>query len=164
MYIKYILISNFFIIVRHFMEMAQFIDSALSENGKVFVNCVFGRSRYTVTIIVTFTIFTIIVLAEAKKTFQVANFFLAKLSWSKIRYFFKSVLFQSVFNKYYLSKVYFGKMFLTCMSSKLCEFILIIYDCFFLAHCLFYWYINFHTVTTSTLLHMHSLYCHALGA
>ena len=40
-------------------------------------------------------------------------------------YFFKSVLFQSVFNKYYLSKVYFGKMFLTCMSSKLCEFIFI---------------------------------------
>ena len=35
------------IIARHFMEMAQFIDSALSENGKVFVNCVFGRSRST---------------------------------------------------------------------------------------------------------------------
>ena len=27
------------------MDMAQFIDSALSDNGKVFVNCVFGRSR-----------------------------------------------------------------------------------------------------------------------
>ena len=35
------------IFARHFMEMAQFIDSALSENGKVFVNCVFGRSRST---------------------------------------------------------------------------------------------------------------------
>jgi len=34
-------------ICRHFMEMAQFIDSALSDNGKVFVNCVFGRSRST---------------------------------------------------------------------------------------------------------------------
>jgi len=34
-------------ICRHFMEVAQFIDSALSENGKVFVNCVFGRSRST---------------------------------------------------------------------------------------------------------------------
>ena len=38
---------NIYTIARHFMEMAQFIDSALSENGKVFVNCVFGRSRST---------------------------------------------------------------------------------------------------------------------
>ena len=43
-------------IVRHFMEVAQFIDSALSENGKVFVNCVFGRSRYLAIIVVMFTI------------------------------------------------------------------------------------------------------------
>ena len=31
---------------RSFMQVADFIDSALSENGKVFVNCVFGRSRW----------------------------------------------------------------------------------------------------------------------
>ena len=31
------------------MDMAQFIDSALSDNGKVFVNCVFGRSRLKIT-------------------------------------------------------------------------------------------------------------------
>ena len=35
--------SNF--VFRHFMEVAEFLDSALSQNGKCFVNCVFGRSR-----------------------------------------------------------------------------------------------------------------------
>ena len=96
MYIKHILISNFFIIVRHFMEMAQFIDSALSENGKVFVNCVFGRSRYTVTIIVTFTIFTIIVLAEAKKNFPGSKLFSGKTFLVKNVVLFQSVFWQNV--------------------------------------------------------------------
>ena len=32
-------------VFRHFMEVAEFLDSALSQNGKCFVNCVFGRSR-----------------------------------------------------------------------------------------------------------------------
>ena len=60
------------------MEVAQFIDSALSENGKVFVNCVFGRSRYLVTVIV---LFTIIALAEAEK---LLTFFWQKLVRSKV--------------------------------------------------------------------------------
>ena len=58
------------IIVRHFMEVAQFIDSALSENGKVFVNCVFGRSRYLVVI---FTIITIIALTFSGKNLSGQN-------------------------------------------------------------------------------------------
>ena len=63
------------------MEVAQFIDSALSENGKVFVNCVFGRSRYLVTVIVLFTIITIIALTEAEK---LLTFFWQKLVRSKV--------------------------------------------------------------------------------
>jgi len=39
-------------ICRHFMEVAQFLDSALSSNGKCFVNCVFGRSRSTTCVVV----------------------------------------------------------------------------------------------------------------
>eukprot|EP00092_Neocalanus_flemingeri_P040871 GFUD01044493.1.p1 GENE.GFUD01044493.1~~GFUD01044493.1.p1 ORF type:complete len:524 (+),score=169.43 GFUD01044493.1:52-1572(+) len=39
-------------ICRHFMEIAQFLDSALSSNGKCFVNCVFGRSRSTTCVVV----------------------------------------------------------------------------------------------------------------
>jgi len=37
---------------RHFMEIAHFLDSALSSNGKCFVNCVFGRSRSTTCVVV----------------------------------------------------------------------------------------------------------------
>lgn len=39
-------------ICRHFMDVADFIDSALSDNGRVFVNCVFGRSRSTTCVVV----------------------------------------------------------------------------------------------------------------
>lgn len=39
-------------ICRHFMEVAQFLDSAISSNGKCFVNCVFGRSRSTTCVVV----------------------------------------------------------------------------------------------------------------
>jgi len=39
-------------ICRHFMEVAEFLDSALSNNGKCFVNCVFGRSRSTTCVVV----------------------------------------------------------------------------------------------------------------
>lgn len=39
-------------ICRHFMEIAHFLDSALSSNGKCFVNCVFGRSRSTTCVVV----------------------------------------------------------------------------------------------------------------
>ena len=69
------------------MEVAQFIDSALSENGKVFVNCVFGRSRYLVTVIVLFTIITIIALAEAEKllTFSGKNLSGQKCHWKVYR-------------------------------------------------------------------------------
>jgi len=38
-------------ICRHFMEVAQFLDSCLSNNGKCFVNCVFGRSRSTTCVV-----------------------------------------------------------------------------------------------------------------
>ena len=38
-------VLNLTIFFRHFMEVAEFLDSALSQNGKCFVNCVFGRSR-----------------------------------------------------------------------------------------------------------------------
>jgi len=39
-------------ICRHFTEIAEFLDSAVSNNGKCFVNCVFGRSRSTTCVVV----------------------------------------------------------------------------------------------------------------
>ena len=38
--------------------------------------------------------------------------------------FFQSVFFKMYFNKVYLVKMYFCEMYPTCVSSKLCEFIL----------------------------------------
>jgi len=39
-------------ICRHFMEVAEFLDRALSSDGKCFVNCVFGKSRSTTCVVV----------------------------------------------------------------------------------------------------------------
>lgn len=32
---------------RHFVDAVEFMDDAILQNGKVFVNCVFGKSRST---------------------------------------------------------------------------------------------------------------------
>ena len=42
---KFSFLSENTFTLRHFMEVAEFLDIALSQNGKCFVNCVFGRSR-----------------------------------------------------------------------------------------------------------------------
>ena len=39
--------ADLIIVFRHFMDVAEWLDTALmTGTGKVFVNCVFGRSRY----------------------------------------------------------------------------------------------------------------------
>ena len=43
--------KNFFI-TRHFMKAAEFMDTAIQNNGKVFVNCVFGKSRSTTFVVI----------------------------------------------------------------------------------------------------------------
>ena len=38
--------------VRYFLEVAEYMDEALLSSGRVFVNCVFGKSRSTTCVAV----------------------------------------------------------------------------------------------------------------
>ena len=58
------------------MDMAQFIDSALSDNGEVFVNCVFGRSR--LKIIFSKVIFKMVIFKIVIFTIEPAG---QRLAW-----------------------------------------------------------------------------------
>ena len=44
--------SQSYSLFRHFVDAVEFMDDALSNNGKVFVNCVYGKSRSTSFVVV----------------------------------------------------------------------------------------------------------------
>ena len=45
-------IHNHYSLFRHFVDAVEFMDNAVSNNGKVFVNCVYGKSRSTSFVVV----------------------------------------------------------------------------------------------------------------
>ena len=87
------------------MDMAQFIDSALSDNGKVFVNCVFGRSRLK------------IILNILEGSFNKVLFSKVILN---IVFFSKVILNKVIFNKVIFNITYFNCLYSTTRRSTSC--------------------------------------------
>lgn len=45
-------IAHDIIFYRHFADATEFMDDAIQKEGKVFINCVFGKSRSTTFVVV----------------------------------------------------------------------------------------------------------------
>ena len=65
------------------MEVAEFLDSAISSQGKCFVNCVFGRSRL-VKLINKYTL-TCLSLSVCRSTTCVVVYLMLKYDWEALQ-------------------------------------------------------------------------------
>ena len=84
---------------RHFADAAEFMDDAILKNGKVFINCVFGKSRSTTFVVVYLMLchnwdaLSALKHIRAKRPVQINSGFLLqlvdldyKLKWEKIKW------------------------------------------------------------------------------
>lgn len=87
-----------FFFLRHFADATEFMDDAIKKEGKVFINCVFGKSRSTTFVVVYLMIchnwdaLTALKHIRQKRPVQInAGFLLQlvdldyKLKWEKIK-------------------------------------------------------------------------------
>ena len=87
-----------FFVFRHFADATEFMDDAIKKEGKVFINCVFGKSRSTTFVVVYLMIchnwdaLTALKHIRQKRPVQInAGFLLQlvdldyKLKWEKIK-------------------------------------------------------------------------------
>ena len=65
------------------MEVAEFLDSALSSQGKCFVNCVFGRSRL-VTLNTQTSLTSLLSLSACRSTTCVVVYLMLKYDWEAL--------------------------------------------------------------------------------
>ena len=92
--LKFAGISHFFrqneknhptVFLRYFVDAAEFIEDAILNNGKVFVNCVFGKSRSTTFVVAymmlchNYDALTALKQIREKRDVQINNGFLLQL-------------------------------------------------------------------------------------
>ena len=66
------------------MEVAEFLDSAISSQGKCFVNCVFGRSRF-VKLINSKSTLRSLSLSVCRSTTCVVVYLMLKYDWEALQ-------------------------------------------------------------------------------
>ena len=67
------------------MEVAEFLDSAISSRGKCFVNCVFGRSRLVELNTRTFPDMMALSVSVCRSTTCVVVYLMLKYDWEALQ-------------------------------------------------------------------------------